>query len=511
MNNWMAQALSLLLLLCLLPCLALAEAGQDTAFVYESDFSSGTDGWYARSSGGAALEVTDDGLRITGRSATWHSPGRDFPLVPGHTYALSVEVRQDELPEGRFILSVAHTRAGEESYENIVSETVKRGEWTRLSASYIPGQFDRFVLYVEGGARDTSFTIRHFSCVEKGEAFDTSSLPSLKALYADQFDFGTAVVLSEVIDSRRMAFYGSQFSIMTPGNEMKPDALLDIAQCRQLSRTDDTAVAVRFDSCVPLLNWCRDNGVKVHGHVLVWHSQTPEAFFHEGYDVSRPLCSRETMLARMEHYIQQVLTWTDAQYPGLIVSWDVVNEAIADDSDQLRESNWTKTVGSDFVSRAFAYARQYAADSVQLYYNDYNTPYEPKLHGICALLDTLLAEGTIDGYGFQAHYALGNPTIVQVERAFAEIAARNLRLRVSELDVCIDDASEATLQKQAAYYGDLMRIFLRYADRLDAVQVWGTVDNLSWRASRYPLLFDGNAQPKPAFEALVELANQGKR
>lgn len=506
MKHWLTRAISLLTALCLLPCLASAEEVPEAAFVYESDFSAGTDGWYARSSGGAVIEATAEGLRITNRSATWHSPGRDFPLVAGRTYELSVEVKQDELPEGRFILSVAHTRGGEESYENIVSETVKQGAWTRLSASYIPGEFDRYVLYVEGGAKDTSFTIRHFSCKEKGEAFDTSSLPSLKALYADRFDFGTAVVLSEVMDSRRMAFYGSQFSIMTPGNEMKPESLLDMTQCRLRSREDDTAVAVRFDRCIPLLDWCRDNGVKVHGHVLVWHSQTPEAFFHEGYDVSKPLCSRDTMLARMEHYIQQVLTWTDANYPGLIVSWDVVNEAIADDSDQLRESNWTRTVGSDFVSRAFAYARQYAADGVMLYYNDYNTPFLPKLQGICALLDTLLAEGTIDGYGFQAHYAVNNPTIAQVEAAFQQVSARKLRLRVSELDVCVDDASEASFQRQAAYYGALMAVFLRYAERIDAVQVWGTVDNLSWRASRYPLLFDQNAQPKPAFTVLAEMA-----
>lgn len=50
---------------------------------YTSDFTSGTDGWYARSAGGAAIETTADGLYITGRTATWNSPGRDFDLVPG--------------------------------------------------------------------------------------------------------------------------------------------------------------------------------------------------------------------------------------------------------------------------------------------------------------------------------------------------------------------------------------------------------------------------------------------
>lgn len=475
---------------------------------YTSDFSSGTDGWYARSNGSASIAVTEEGLYITGRTSTWNSPGRDFELVPGHTYNVSVQVKQDELDSCSFILSVAHTRDGEESYENIVTGSSKKGEWATLSGTYIPGRYDKFVLYVEGAGKETSFTIRNFTCAEKLDEFAIGDIPSLKELYADKFDFGTAVTAQEVVDEKRMAFYASQFGIMTPGNEMKPDALLDMAQCRIQSRKDDTAVAVKFDSCIPFLDWCRDNGVKVHGHVLVWHSQTPEAFFHEGYATHKPLCSRETMLARMENYIRQVLEWTNENYPGLIVSWDVVNEAVADGSDKLRESNWTKTVGADFVNRAFEYARKYAAEGTKLYYNDYNTPLDPKLHGICVLLDSLIADGTVDGYGFQAHYSVGSPTIDRVDWAFQQIGKRNLLLRISELDVGISDTSEENLQKQAKYYADLMKIFLKYADRIEAVQVWGSVDDLSWRADEYPLLFDSKAQPKPAFDALVEAAGK---
>ena len=128
---------------------------------YTSDFTSGTDGWYARSAGGATIETTADGLYITGRTATWNSPGRDFALVPGRTYNLTVQVKQDELDSCSFILSVAHTRDGEESYENIVTGTAKKGEWTMLSGSYIPGRYDKYVLYVEGAGKETSFTIRN--------------------------------------------------------------------------------------------------------------------------------------------------------------------------------------------------------------------------------------------------------------------------------------------------------------------------------------------------------------
>lgn len=130
---------------------------------YRSDFSAGTDGWYARSGGGAVIEVTDDGLLITGRNATWNSPGRVFSLVPEEQYLISVEVKQDAMAEGRFILSVEHAKDGETSYENLVSETVKKGEWTTLSALWVAGDYDTYVLYVEGGEADTPFTIRNFT------------------------------------------------------------------------------------------------------------------------------------------------------------------------------------------------------------------------------------------------------------------------------------------------------------------------------------------------------------
>ncbi len=481
-----------------------AEVSTGPALDYASDFSSGTDGWYARSAGGATVEVTADGLYTTGRTATWNSPGRDFELLLGHSYNLSVLVKQDELDSTGFILSVAHTRDGEESYENLATCTAKKGEWTMMSCTYTAGRYDKFVLYVEGGAADTSYTIKDFKCFEKVDTFGVADLPSLKELYADKFDVGTAVTGREVLETKRMDFYKTQFAIITAGNEMKPDSLLDMAECRRLSRTDDTAVAVHFDNAIPMLDWCRDNGVKVHGHVLVWHSQTPEAFFHEGYATHKPLVSREVMLARMESYIRQVLTWTNENYPGLIVSWDVVNEAVADGSDKLRESNWTKVVGQDFVNRAFEYARKYAAEGTLLFYNDYNTPIAPKTHGILTLLDSLLADGTVDGYGFQAHYSANSPDISRVAFAFQQVAQRPLLIRVSELDVGIKDTSDANLRRQARYYRQLFDIFEEYADKVIAVQVWGTTDDLSWRADEYPTLFDDKAQPKYAFWALTD-------
>lgn len=492
----------LLVLLCALPCAALAD---DTAFAaYHSDFSSGTDGWYPRSAGGAQGEIRDGAYWITGRTAAWNSPGRAFPLEAGKSHHISVQVMQEEKDEVEFILSVEKTTGCLQSYANLTTAVAKRGEWVTLSCDYTAPQADDYVLYVEThGDGTVDFAIRDFDIYLKSDRYDMT-LPSLKERWGDLFDFGTAVTQGEALNTERMDFYASQFSIFTPGNELKPDSVLDVAASRSLAQEDETAVAVHFDSARPMLDYCAAHGLKVHGHVLVWHQQTPEAFFHEGYDTSRPLLTREVMLARLENYIKAVMTGLEEAYPGLIVSWDVVNEAVEDGSSDLRESNWTKVVGDDFVNRAFEYARRWAPEGVLLFYNDYNTYYEPKLTGICRLVDSLMADGTIDGYGFQMHMSIAEPSLEQLQSCVDSIAARGLLLRVSELDVCIDDTGARALALQAQRYADVMALAEKYADQFIAVQIWGVSDHLSWRASRSPLPFDTKDQPKAAFWALID-------
>nr|AIF25908.1 putative glycosyl hydrolase family 10 [uncultured bacterium Ad_010_C07] len=493
----------LLLAALLLAFGCLAGAGAEGSG-YHSDFSRDTDGWYARSMGEASLSLEDGALAIAGRADDWNSPGRDFRLEKGETYALSVRVMQDEADAARFMISVAHTRGGVESYENLGSATAKKGEWTTVTGSYTAGDYERFVLYVETtGAPELSFRMKDFTLEGRVSEFGGEDIPALKDVCAGLFDFGTAVTGSEALNRQRMAFYASQFNIMTPGNELKPDFVLDVNASKAMATEDETAAVVRFDAVKPLLDFARENGVKVHGHVLVWHSQTPEVFFHEGYSRFKPLVSREVMLARLENYVKGIMEYLDENYPGVVVSWDVVNEAIDDGTGKLRASNWTKVVGDDFILRAFEIARKYAPEGTLLYYNDYNTALEPKQTGIVNLLQDLMAEGTVDGYGFQMHHDVRFPSAAQIKKSVERIAALGLRLRVSELDVTVGSRSDEAFEKQAAYYADVMAILLPYAEQIEAVQVWGVTDDLSWRASQYPLLFDAAAAPKPAFWAVV--------
>ena len=483
-----------------------APAADEISFQpYASDFTQGTDGWYARSAGTASIEAKEGALYITGREATWNSPGRDFDLTAGTSYRITLMVKQDDRASAEFMLSAAHSKNGTESYENIAKVTAKKGEWTVIDATYAPGQYDNYILYVETSAGNMDFAICDFY-LDLNTIDYPEGLASLHQVYAPYFDFGTAISQSEALDSGRMDFYATQFNIITPGNELKPDYVLDVVTSRRLAKEDETAVAINLDAAKPLLDYCYANGIKVHGHVLIWYQQTPDVFFREGYLSRNDYVSRDVMLGRMENYIRLVLEETERLYPGLIVSWDVVNEAVADGSSNLRQCTWTQVVGDDYVEKAFEFARKYAREDMILCYNDYSTPYEPKLTGICNLLERLVEDGNIDCYGFQAHYQVQNnsPSIRSIETAMKRITGMGLKLRISELDIEITQNVPQSHEYQAVRYTELMNLFVKYADDILAVQVWGVTDDLSWKANRYPLLFDRKVQPKPAFFALIE-------
>ncbi len=513
----MAKKLLAFLISLSLLCSFVSALAGEAKTIYTSDFSRDEDGWYGR---GAQSFRTQDGTLMTiGRTSSWNSPGRDFDLIEGTKYDLSAEVKHDSLESANFMISIAHSTDGMETYENLAFGSANKGEWATLKGTYTAGAFERSVLYVETtGAESLDFEIRNFTVTApEGEPEakpteppmlieEAENIPSLKEIYAEQFDFGSAAPQAVFRDVKWLKMMKTQYSILTPENEMKPDSVLDVGSSKALVREtgDQTAVAVRFDAAKALLSFAQKNGIKVHGHTLLWHSQTPEVFFREDYDSKKPYVSRDVMLGRMENYIRGVMEYLKDNYPGVVVSWDVLNEAIDDGSNWLRNSNWRKIVGDDYPNQAFAFARKYAEKGTLLYYNDYNTSYPNKLKGILRLLNTLIPDGNIDGYGFQMHHSVSEPSNILIKSAVDQVAATGLRLRVSELDIGVNKNTEEAFTNQAKKYKDVMNIILSHADQFEAVQVWGLTDLMSWRSRNYPLLFDGRGNPKPSFWAVAE-------
>lgn len=306
------------------------------------------------------------------------------------------------------------------------------------------------------------------------------------------------------------------FTSLTADNQMKPMFVLD--REATLAKGDMTRASLHFQSIDALLSFARDAGIAMRYHVLVWHNQTPRWFFTKDWSDAEnaPFADRETMLSRLEHYILDVMRHVNETFPGLVYTWDVVNEAIEPDQQApglyRTRSPWYATLGEDFLPAAFRAARKGQAPGQTLCYNDYNA-FEPvKRDAIIVLLKKLMAENLVDTMGMQGHYILPKMNIPACEEAARAYAALGLKLQVTELDIHCTRGDEEGQQELARVYGDYFSMLVRLCREgipIEAVTFWGVTDADSWltgfrRERSYPLLFSDDLQAKPAFDAVLD-------
>jgi endo-1,4-beta-xylanase len=348
---------------------------------------------------------------------------------------------------------------------------------------------------------------------DAGTKPSASPAPSvgLKSAYAGKFLVGGACD-PENFSEAELASIRADYAILTPGNSMKPGPIHP-TEDRYSWTTPDT-----------LVQWCQENHIKVWGHCLCWHSQTNNWFFQ---DANGQPASRELAMERLKKHIFTVV----GHYKGRIMGWDVVNEAIADRGDwtteNLRNTPWLKAIGPDYLMLAFKWAHE-ADPNVELIYNDYNieqgaTRGTGKHASSLLLLKRLIKDGApITGVGIQGHWHLDS-NLPDIEKAITNYQALGLKVSITELDVTATGSNSGAMptrgggadttdwteayQKQAQVYAQLFQICLRHADAVERVTFWGINDRRSWRASQRPLLFDPQMNPKPAYQAIVDVAS----
>ncbi len=339
--------------------------------------------------------------------------------------------------------------------------------------------------------------------------------PSLFKAYEPYFRVGAAVSSFMTFDPAYRALIRRHYNSLTADNQMKPESVLDHAAT--LAQGDPFRAAVDFTRVDALMYFARDNGIAMRYHTLAWHNQTPGWFFSEDWSDSAEAkpAQKETMLKRLENYILDVMTHVNTKFPGLVYTWDVVNEAIEPENGApglyRTRSPWYKTCGEDFLPVAFRAARKGQVPGQTLCYNDYNA-FEPvKRDAIIALLKKLQAENLVDTMGMQGHYVDGWMNVSLCEEAARAYAALGLKLQVTELDIHCNGDDEARMQKLAQLYGDYFAMLLKLKKEgvgIEAVTFWGVTDQDSWltgfrRETSYPLLFSREKQAKPAYDAVM--------
>ena len=345
---------------------------------------------------------------------------------------------------------------------------------------------------------------------------------ALKGTFRPDFMIGAAIAdrhFNET-DARGAALVATQFNTITAENVLKWEHVHPEPGRFNFGPTD------RY------VEFGERHGMFIVGHTLVWHSQTPRWVFQ---DSSGAPLGRDSLLARMREHIHTVV----GRYKGRIKGWDVVNEALDEDGN-LRNSPWRAIIGDDYIAKAFEFAREVDPD-VELYYNDYSLENAPKRNGAVALVRTLQAQGIkVTGVGLQGHNKMNWPTLPQQDSTIAAFAALGVSVMITELDIDVLPSSEnrdadvgLTIEARpdlspyagslpdsvqtalATRYADLFSVYRKHRDAITRVTFWGVTDADSWLnnwpirgRTNYPLLFDRDGRPKPAFDALLTAARR---
>ncbi|MCR4439962.1 MAG: endo-1,4-beta-xylanase [bacterium] len=366
-----------------------------------------------------------------------------------------------------------------------------------------------------------------------------TNVPRLRGVYAHDFYIGCLLSYRHIGfpddpyvpgQSSVVARHGGELiefhmNSMSPGNNMKPQYTVDIAASAaaynnatsQAARDSiDVHPIIRFNGdLIAQLNWAKRQGFTFRGHTLVWHSQTPAAFFRSGYSEAGPRLTKEKMTERMEHYIREVIRLLHEGWPGLLSAMDVVNEAVLDNGQDRTDSEWFRTFGDNsYIMKAFELTRKYCLaygeTQMKLYYNDYNTHLAAKANGIVRLCGPMFAAGYLDGIGMQEHDALTSPTAEQWIASYQKFDPICHEMAVTELDVTTGYAQPPmeVLRQQANQYGQLFKCFVERSyfsgrGKIISVSKDGLNDQYTFKTNQSSSLWDANNQCKPAFFAVV--------
>lgn len=331
---------------------------------------------------------------------------------------------------------------------------------------------------------------------------------SLKDAYNGYFTIGVAVNQRNISDPTQIELIKKQFNSITAENDMKPGEVHPSEGVWKWERADKVA------------NFCRQNGIKLRGHCLVWHSQFCNWMFN---DKNGKLVKKEVFYARLRDHIHTVVS----RYKDIVYAWDVVNEAMSDgggrgfggnEPNPYRQSQLYNLCGDEFIAKAFEYAHEADPNAI-LFYNDYNAATPAKRDRIYNMVKKMQDAGVpITGIGMQGHYNIYGPSEEDVDVALTKYSELVKHIHITELDIRCNQEMGGQLQfsrgeksvmpgyistLQEDQYARIFRVFRKHKDVIDNVTLWNLCDADSWvGVNNHPLPFDENLKPKKAYYAI---------
>lgn len=515
------------------------------------DFEDGTNQYVTGRQGEEELTVVEGGyndnycLKVSNRVKNWAGPTIDIThnVTDFTTYKIEAYVKQTTGSNKTINCKwESMDYAGAMAYTTVQNVVAPNGTWTKVDATVVaPGDVSKLSLYFEMANYSNDFYVDNISITEKHLDMDAVlAAPSLKEAYANRFPMGCAVYSYNLQNPEILSFIKHHYSTVTFADELKPENLLN----EEATKASEGGMPVIntdvIDKCLSL---AQENDLSVRFHTLVWYSQTPDWYFCKNYTPEYDgtgtakknitnLVDKETMLARIESYVKQVITYAETNYPGVVYAYDVVNEVLdTSNSCKLRtvSSSLYGAIFTDddntYITKAFEYAaeaKKTTNSTAKMFYNDFVGMASPgQMKAVVKYLADAKAAGNIDGLGMQAHQTnLSVSDGDNIKNALKLFQQNGYEVQITELDFASKDNSEAGNETLATAYYKFMKIIL---DRMDdttaptnvsSVTFWNLTDLDTWLNSfynngstYYPSLFDENYLPKKAFTALINLVN----
>lgn len=439
-----------------------------------------------------------------------------------------------------------------ESFPQIFKQKVESGKWFTVNTSYLAHISENRSLSLSGGTLNKdniTCYIKNFKLHFEGEGISKNAptpknwleVTGVKDALKDYFDyFGFCVSYNNTFKEELLQKgLPHHASAITMENEFKPDFILGWNKFSKFTefRGEDgklykvPADIPTFNQMDSILFDMQKLGLKLRGHTLVWHSQTPVWFFQKNYGLNGEtgFVAPDEMNARMEWYIKTVLEhvadWEKKNNNSehIIFAWDVVNEAASDNASEtnfLRDassSNWFAIYKNEsFIVNAFRYANKYAPKDVKLVYNDYGCASFAKNKAICKIIDAIQAapDARIDAAGMQTHIGI-NDSVSNFETAVKNFLAKGINVQITEMDVANGTAGYNAMKLKECYKS-FFKMFIENRKQpgkngIEGITLWGVRDEWTWLNgmhkghTQYPLLFKGSDFTcKPAYYGVIE-------
>ena len=344
-------------------------------------------------------------------------------------------------------------------------------------------------------------------CTPSGlaESSDAPAGPGLHALAAKKgIRFGSAIGAGQLDDPQYLAIVRRECATIVAENEQKWYTIYPSPD------------VVNFEPADRMVNFAKANGLGMRGHTLLWHRKRWSPQWVNELEFPSA--------AETEKFVGARIAQMASRYHPFIYSWDVVNEAISDETGEFRETSLSKKMGERLIDFCFAVAKENAPNS-KLVYNDFMSWEKTSTAhrtGVLKFLERILSRGVpIDGLGMQSHSNYEMPDEFTAERqrdwiAFCDaVVDMGLEIYITEFDV-----NDTRLRSDVAYRDRLTSDYTRrYLDlmlqypQLKEILIWGMVDGQNWLQDflprddgilKRPTVYDENYKAKSMRKAIAE-------